>query len=163
MGNEPVTRYSYAVDMTLMFQLRIFVCAVVSDDDDGEDNVDYVDDGVDECVCGHLQPCFFCCVRGRGSGRWLPEWDQVHVLQCWFLLAGCTTLPVSGRIQTRASYIKDLRCTAFLPREPMQKIWGSCVVLFSSEINACIFMFNYEFFLLFRVIRERQKSCCGGW
>ena len=51
MGNEPVTRYSYAVDMTLMFQLRIFVCAVVSDDDDGEDNVDYVDDGVDECVC----------------------------------------------------------------------------------------------------------------
>ena len=56
MKNEPVTWYSYAVDMALTLQLRIYVCAAVSDDDDGEDNVDYVDDGVDECVCGHLQP-----------------------------------------------------------------------------------------------------------
>ena len=56
MRNEPFTWYPYAVDMTLTPQLRIYVFAAVSDDDDGEDNVDYVDDGVDECVCGLLQP-----------------------------------------------------------------------------------------------------------
>ena len=30
------------------------MCAAVSDDDDGEDNADYVDDGAYECVCSFV-------------------------------------------------------------------------------------------------------------
>ena len=41
------------------------MCAVVSDDDDGEDNADSVDDGVDECVCSFVTMFFLLWARPR--------------------------------------------------------------------------------------------------